>query len=79
MKAGLFLVLFAEAVLLRSPPLFVWFAVFALVNAVYIRISEEPGLRARFGIAYERYCARVPRWVPSAATRRRHAKPGEVT
>jgi protein-S-isoprenylcysteine O-methyltransferase Ste14 len=78
MKAGLFLVLLAEAVLLRSPPLFVWFVVFVLANAAYIRMSEEPGLRARFGVAYERYCARVPRWMPSAATGRRRAKPGEA-
>ena len=25
---------------------------------------EEPTLRRRFGAAYERYCARVPRWLP---------------
>jgi protein-S-isoprenylcysteine O-methyltransferase Ste14 len=76
MKAGLFLVLLAEAVLLRSPPLLAWFALFVAVNAVYIRVSEEPGLRARFGTAYDEYCARVPRWLPSVATRR-HTKPGE--
>ena len=26
--------------------------------------AEEPGLRARFGEDYVRYCANVPRWVP---------------
>jgi protein-S-isoprenylcysteine O-methyltransferase Ste14 len=64
MKAGLFLVLLAEAVLLRSPPLLVWFGVFAAANVVYIRVSEEPALRERFGSAYERYCESVPRWLP---------------
>ena len=64
MKAGLFLILLAEAVLLRSLPLLAWFAVFAAVNVVYIRVSEEPGLRKRFGAAYERYCESVPRWLP---------------
>jgi protein-S-isoprenylcysteine O-methyltransferase Ste14 len=26
---------------------------------------EEPALRKRFGAAYEEYCRRVPRWIPS--------------
>jgi protein-S-isoprenylcysteine O-methyltransferase Ste14 len=78
MKAGLFLVLFAEAALLRSLPLLVWFVVFVLVNVVYIRVSEEPGLRARFGAAYDRYCVAVPRWLPSVAPRRRPTKPREA-
>jgi protein-S-isoprenylcysteine O-methyltransferase Ste14 len=64
MKAGLFLILLGEAVMLGSRPLLGWFAVFVAANAAYIRLSEEPGLRKRFGGAYERYCARVPRWVP---------------
>ena len=64
MKAGLFLILLGEAAMLGSPPLLAWFAVFVTANVAYIRWSEEPGLRKRFGGAYERYCARVPRWVP---------------
>ncbi len=77
MKAGLFLVLLGEAALFRSLPLLGWFAVFALVNAVYIRVSEEPGLRRRFGPAYEDYCARVPRWFPTFGARRRRERQGE--
>jgi protein-S-isoprenylcysteine O-methyltransferase Ste14 len=50
---------------LRSPALAVWLACFALANIVYIRVSEEPGLLARFGSPYREYCARVPRWWPS--------------
>lgn len=65
MKTGLFLVLLAEAIFVRSPPLFAWFALFAAANAIYIRVSEEPGLRRRFGVPYEEYCERVPRWLPS--------------
>jgi protein-S-isoprenylcysteine O-methyltransferase Ste14 len=74
----LFLVLLAEAVLLRSPPLLGWLAVFAIVNAIYIRVSEEPGLRVRFGTTYDEYCARVPRWLPRVAAPRSRA-PGEAT
>jgi protein-S-isoprenylcysteine O-methyltransferase Ste14 len=67
MKAGLFLVLIAEAILLRSLPLLGWFVTFAVANVVYIRVSEEPALRRRFGAAYERYCENVPRWLPRTA------------
>lgn len=27
-------------------------------------LYEEPGLRDRFGVDYERYLADVPRWLP---------------
>jgi protein-S-isoprenylcysteine O-methyltransferase Ste14 len=65
MKGGLFVVLAGEALLTRSPALTVWFLCFALVNVIYIRTHEEPGLRARFGVSYREYCARVPRWWPT--------------
>jgi len=70
MKAGLFLVLAAEALLFRSLPLTVWLLAFALANVVYIRVSEEPGLRARFGARYRDYCEQVPRWWPTSWTPR---------
>lgn len=64
MKAGLFAVLAGEALLTLSLPIAIWLAAFALVNVVYIRVSEEPGLRKRFGRAYLDYCEQVPRWIP---------------
>jgi protein-S-isoprenylcysteine O-methyltransferase Ste14 len=64
LKIGLFAILLGEAVALRSAPLLSWFVLFAAVNIVYIRVSEEPGLRRRFGAEYDDYCARVPRWLP---------------
>lgn len=64
MKGGLFLVLAGEALIAQSPALAAWFACFALVNVVYIRLHEEPGLVRRFGDRYRNYCARVPRWLP---------------
>ncbi|MGD8341850.1 MAG: isoprenylcysteine carboxylmethyltransferase family protein [Gammaproteobacteria bacterium] len=70
MKAGLFLVLIGEAVLLRSTAVTVWALTFIVVNAAYIRLSEEPGLRARFGDDYTAYCRAVPRWFPLLPARR---------
>jgi protein-S-isoprenylcysteine O-methyltransferase Ste14 len=71
MKAGLFIVLAGEALLLQSPALLGWLALFAAANVIYIRVSEEPGLRARFGQPYLDYCARVPRWLPKLDSRAR--------
>jgi protein-S-isoprenylcysteine O-methyltransferase Ste14 len=55
-----------EAVLLGSPPLAFWLGAFALVNALYLPLVEEPGLARRFGAQYEAYRANVPRWLPRA-------------
>jgi protein-S-isoprenylcysteine O-methyltransferase Ste14 len=71
MKAGLFLILTAECLLFGSRALIVWAGLFMIANVVYIHLSEEPGLRARFGAAYDDYCARVPRWLPSLSRLRR--------
>src|SRR3989454_7696197 len=31
---------------------------------VYVRYHEEPILQSRFGVEYEEYRSRVPRWIP---------------
>jgi protein-S-isoprenylcysteine O-methyltransferase Ste14 len=64
MISGVALILLGAAAVFGSPPLALWFAAFALVNAVYMPLVEEPGLRRRFGEQYERYRANVPRWLP---------------
>jgi len=71
MKAGLFLVLAGEALATRSVALTAWFACFSILNIVYIRLHEEPGLVKRFGARYDEYCERVPRWWPTLRTLRR--------
>jgi protein-S-isoprenylcysteine O-methyltransferase Ste14 len=73
MKGGLFLVLAGEAAVTRSAAIAVWFMCFALLNVVYIRLHEEPGLLARFGDRYRDYCACVPRWWPTARALRNRA------
>lgn len=62
MKSGLFLVLIGETILLRSTALSIWALAFMAANVIYIIVSEEPGLRERFGEEYARYCRSVPRW-----------------
>ena len=61
---GVLLILLGESALFASPGLLIWFAAVLAVNAVYIPLVEEPGLRKRFGEEYEAYRAAVPRWLP---------------
>jgi protein-S-isoprenylcysteine O-methyltransferase Ste14 len=75
MKVGLFSVLAAEALLLRSLTLLLWLTVFVAANVVYIRLSEEPGLYRRFGASYAEYCRSVPRWLPRIRIGRRASAP----
>ena len=72
MIAGVLLVLLGQAIFLGSPPIFVWFVISFIANAIYIPLSEEPGLEDRFGDQYHEYRTGVPRWIP------RHM-PGEVS
>ncbi len=64
MITGVVLLLFAESLSLSSLGLAIWGILFFLCNAVYFPLYEEPSLKARFGDAYDLYCAHVPRWLP---------------
>jgi protein-S-isoprenylcysteine O-methyltransferase Ste14 len=64
MISGVVILLLAEGLLLRSPPHLEWAGIFALINAVYIPLFEEPQLKARFGHDYEQYASGVPRLIP---------------
>jgi protein-S-isoprenylcysteine O-methyltransferase Ste14 len=46
-------------------------ALVALAFVAFVRIYEEPTLRATYGAEYEAYCARVPRWLPRLRPPRR--------
>jgi protein-S-isoprenylcysteine O-methyltransferase Ste14 len=42
-----------------------WMPVILAVCAhLFVILYEEPHLRKTFGVAYERYCLKVPRWIP---------------
>jgi len=64
MISGVVVVLFGEALMLRSGPHTGWAALFLAVNLLYIPALEEPMLEARFGDAWREYCRRVPRFLP---------------
>ena len=64
MIGGVVLVLLGEAALFGSTPLLLWAGSVVAVNAVYLPLVEEVGLRRRFGEEYETYCEGVRRWVP---------------
>ena len=64
MIAGVILILFGEAIALRSMPVLRWAGLFFLINAVYIPFLEEQWLINRFGDDYLEYRRHVPRWIP---------------
>jgi protein-S-isoprenylcysteine O-methyltransferase Ste14 len=64
MISGVILVLLGEAALLSSRALLSWAGIFALINAIYIPLLEEPLLADRFGEAYAAYRRHVPRLIP---------------
>lgn len=64
MISGVAFILAGEAVVLGSKALGLWFAAVVAVNAIYIPLVEEPGLRRRFGADYNAYRSNVPRWLP---------------
>lgn len=64
MISGVFCILLGEPVLVGSVPLLIWFAVFLVLNLIFIPLFEESNLEARFGDEYKLYKENVPRWVP---------------
>ncbi|MBZ0284618.1 MAG: isoprenylcysteine carboxylmethyltransferase family protein [Anaerolineae bacterium] len=64
MISGVCAVVLGEAILFGSVPVLIWALIVIAVNLVYIPLSEEPGLRQRFGADYDEYMHNVPRWIP---------------
>jgi protein-S-isoprenylcysteine O-methyltransferase Ste14 len=58
------LVILGELLLTRSRGLFIYWLVWFIGANLFVIGYEEPNLRARFGASYERYTARVGRWIP---------------
>lgn len=53
-----------ELLLTRSRELLYFWIAFVVLANLFVMGYEEPVLRAKFGEEYERYRARVPRWIP---------------
>jgi protein-S-isoprenylcysteine O-methyltransferase Ste14 len=64
MISGVVINLVGETLLLGSAAIGAWAAAFFVLNALYMPLSEEPGLEKRFGEDYRRYRENVPRWLP---------------
>ena len=64
MISAVLIILIGEALFLGSRVLATWAITFFLINVIYFRLLEEPGLDRRFGEEYRRYKAAVPRWIP---------------
>jgi protein-S-isoprenylcysteine O-methyltransferase Ste14 len=57
-------ILIGEALTLGNPWIAVEAATVFTINAIYFPLSEEPGLKRRFGAEYDEYARNVPRWIP---------------
>jgi protein-S-isoprenylcysteine O-methyltransferase Ste14 len=64
MITGVDAILAGEAIFFRSWGIAIELAIFVTANAIYFPLSEEPGLKRRFGDEYDVYRANVPRWLP---------------
>jgi protein-S-isoprenylcysteine O-methyltransferase Ste14 len=64
MIMGVLSVLVGEGILCGSLAILAWAVLFFLVNTLYFKLSEEPGLLGRFGEEYAAYRADVPMWLP---------------
>jgi protein-S-isoprenylcysteine O-methyltransferase Ste14 len=54
----------SEAAIFRSLYLMEYAALMLLVAHVFVVLYEEPTLRREFGVSYEEYRRKVPRWIP---------------
>ena len=64
MYIGVVAVLLGESVAFLSWALLAYAGGAWLTCHLFVVLYEEPGLRRRFGQAYEDYLGRVPRWLP---------------
>jgi protein-S-isoprenylcysteine O-methyltransferase Ste14 len=64
MISGVAFLVLGESVLFGSMAVLVWFVMLVVVNTLYFKLSEEPGLVKRFGTEYEEYRRHVPMWFP---------------
>jgi protein-S-isoprenylcysteine O-methyltransferase Ste14 len=64
MILSILIILLGEATAFGSEELYLLAVIFFIINTLYFRFSEEPGLERRFGEEYLEYKKNVPRWIP---------------
>ena len=62
-------IVFGELLLLLSPVLLMYWAIWFGVVNLFVIGYEEPTLRRQFGASYERYTQAVGRWIPTFSFR----------
>jgi len=66
MYLGAAIALAGAALFYESAVLAAYAAAFLLMTHAFVRLYEEPTLRATFGAEYEAYCRQVRRWWPGS-------------
>jgi protein-S-isoprenylcysteine O-methyltransferase Ste14 len=64
MYLGAGLALGGAALFYQSGALTAYAGLFLFLTHLFVRLYEEPTLRRKFGVDYERYCREVGRWLP---------------
>lgn len=64
MYAAVVAVIAGQGLMLGNLRVLFYGALVWLACHVFVTMYEEPVLRATFGQEYERFCTRVPRWIP---------------
>jgi protein-S-isoprenylcysteine O-methyltransferase Ste14 len=64
MYVALLATVVGEALALGSSALLIYAAGLTVAFHAFVVLYEEPTLRDRFGVEYDEYAARVPRWIP---------------
>jgi protein-S-isoprenylcysteine O-methyltransferase Ste14/HD superfamily phosphohydrolase YqeK len=69
MYLGVLLVIAGWVALFRDWRLLMYGSIVWLAGHGFVLLVEEPGLRRRFGAAYDAYCRKVRRWLPGPPQR----------
>jgi protein-S-isoprenylcysteine O-methyltransferase Ste14 len=64
MYVGVLLILIGHFLWFGYWSLLAYMAVAFITTHLFVTLYEEPTLKRKFGIAYENYLKRVPRWIP---------------
>ena len=65
---ALWMVIGGQALIFASTAVAIWLAFVVVATVAFVRLYEEPKLRATFGQEYDDYAAEVPRWLPRVTT-----------